>query len=333
MGSFKNQHIMSFIEQAYKGENEGWRYLLSFIAILIGWLVLGSLPILIAAVILSPNEGAYQNVLAAISQGKDINANLYLVLMISSFAIGMLALFLAIRWIHQRHIPSLFTSRKKFDWKRLFFAFWVWFLIAISLIALDYYLHPKDYIWNYKPFPFLVLVLISLILLPIQTSFEEVFFRGYLMQGVGILFRNKWLPFIFTSIVFGLLHAANPEVEKLGPIVMIYYIGTGFLFGITTLVDEGLELSLGMHAANNIVAAVLVTSNWTVFQTDALLIDNTEPNLGLEMYLPVFVIYPILLYIFSKKYQWNNWKEKLFGTVRPTTFPPEDKSPFPNQQG
>ena len=135
------------------------------------------------------------------------------------------------------------------------------------------------------------------------------------MQGIGILFHNKWLPFIFTSIVFGVLHAANPEVEKLGLIVMIYYIGTGSLFGITTLVDEGLELSLGMHAANNIVAAVLVTSNWTVFQTDALYIDTSEPTLGFESFFPVLVLYPVLLFIFSKKYKWKNWKVKLFGKI------------------
>jgi hypothetical protein len=27
------------------------------------------------------------------------------------------------------------------------------------------------------------------------------------------------------------------------------------------------------------------------------------------------VIYPILLYIFSRKYKWRNWKEKLTGKI------------------
>jgi len=96
---------------------------------------------------------------------------------------------------------------------------------------------------------------------------------------------------------------------------MIYYIGTGFLFGITTLMDDGTELSLGMHAANNIVAAVFVTMNWTVFQTEALFIDTSEPGVGIELFLPVFVIYPLVLFVFSKKYGWTNWKQKLFGSI------------------
>ena len=96
---------------------------------------------------------------------------------------------------------------------------------------------------------------------------------------------------------------------------MVFYIGTGFLYGICTLMDEGTELALGLHASNNIIAAFLITTNWSVFQTDALYLDTSEPSLGLNTYLPVFVIYPIMLFIFSRKYGWENWKEKLFGKV------------------
>jgi hypothetical protein len=31
--------------------------------------------------------------------------------------------------------------------------------------------------------------------------------------------------------------------------------------------------------------------------------------------LPVLILFPILLFIFSRKYKWNNWKEKLSGKV------------------
>jgi hypothetical protein len=60
---------------------------------------------------------------------------------------------------------------------------------------------------------------------------------------------------------------------------------------------------------------VLITNEWAVFQTDALIIDKTEPQAGLLMYFPVFVIYPLTIFIFSKKYGWTNWKDKLFGKV------------------
>jgi len=79
--------------------------------------------------------------------------------------------------------------------------------------------------------------------------------------------------------------------------------------------DEGLELALGFHAANNLITALLVTANWTVFQTNSILIDLSEPSLGADVYIPVFVVFPILTFIFAKKYKWNNWKEKLTGKI------------------
>ena len=96
---------------------------------------------------------------------------------------------------------------------------------------------------------------------------------------------------------------------------MVFYIGTGLLFGIVTLMDEGTEIALGLHAANNIVAALFITSSWAAFQTDALYIDTSEPELDLTIYIPVFVVYPILIFILSRKYGWTNWSGKLFGKV------------------
>jgi hypothetical protein len=82
-----------------------------------------------------------------------------------------------------------------------------------------------------------------------------------------------------------------------------------------TLLDDGLELALGFHAANNLFGALLVTSSWTVFQTHSLLKDVSEPAVGYDVLLPVFVIYPIILLIFTKKFKWTNWREKLTAKI------------------
>ena len=81
-----------------------------------------------------------------------------------------------------------------------------------------------------------------------------------------------------------------------------------------TLMDDGLELALGFHAANNLLGALLITSDSAVFQTDALFISTADSNIY-ELLIQVFIIFPILLYIFSKKYNWANWKQKLFKSI------------------
>jgi hypothetical protein len=135
------------------------------------------------------------------------------------------------------------------------------------------------------------------------------------MQGFANLSKNRWFPLLMTSLIFGSLHVFNPEVLKMGYVIMIYYIGTGLFLGVLTLMDEGMELSLGFHAANNLIGALLVTSDWSVFQTHSIFKDMSEPSAGFDVILPIVVIYPILLLIFSKKYGWKNWKEKLTGNI------------------
>ncbi|MGB5394344.1 MAG: CPBP family intramembrane glutamic endopeptidase [Lutimonas sp.] len=308
---------MNFIQQAYLGKNDWWRYLLTFFLLLFGWQVIGIIPITVVAYTKAGNLGTFIESAENAFAGLGINANLYLFLMLLMFIIGLYFLFLGIKYIHQRAFKTVITTRESIDFKRVIFSFLLWGGISILFFVLGYLSEPELFTWNFKPIPFLILLIISFTLLPFQTSFEEILFRGYAMQGLGLWFKNALMPLVLTSVIFGLLHGFNPEVEKLGQIIMVYYIGTGLMFGICTLMDEGTELALGMHAANNIIAAVLVTSDWMVFQTDALWVDTSEPSAGMETFIPVFVVYPLVLVLFSKKYGWTNWREKLTGPVMP----------------
>jgi hypothetical protein len=103
--------------------------------------------------------------------------------------------------------------------------------------------------------------------------------------------------------------------------VMVFYMGTGLLLGIMTLMDEGLELSLGFHLGNNLMASLLVTSDYAALQTDAVFKlsgkENPADTLN-EMIISMVIIYPIIVFCLAKKYKWTNWKEKLTGKVKNT---------------
>lgn len=304
-----------YIEQAYKGLHEFWRYAVGVLIIFIGWQFIGSGPLVLVLFAKAMELGDYPTDIAGISNL--LGSNLFFFLALLTFVVGFLALYLTVKYLHQQSLLSLSTSRKKMDWKRVAFTFFLWAIISGVFIGLDIFLSPDDYIYNFQPGPFLVLLLIALILIPIQTSFEEYFIRGYLMQGLGIATKNRWAALLGTSLIFGLLHIFNPEVTKIGYGVMVFYIGTGLFLGILTLMDEGLELALGFHAANNLTAALLVTAEWTAFQTNSIYKDISEPEIGWEVFAPVFIVYPIMLLILSKKYGWTNWGERLTGKVVP----------------
>jgi len=307
-----------YLEQAFKVRHDWWRYVLGVIIAIAGVFIF-SVPHGVA-VMMKQLQGDDID----ISKLDDVNyvltlfeSNTNLILILLPFVGGLLCLLLAVKFLHGQSLRQLTTAREKIDWKRFWFVFLFWGILSSSLVVLDYFMSPEDYVVNFNLQPFIILCIIAIIMVPLQTSFEEYMFRGYLMQGLGVLTKTKWAPLLITSIVFGSLHFANPEVEKLGSIIMIYYIGTGLFLGIIALMDEGIELSLGFHAANNLFTALLVTADWTAFQTHSVLKDMSDPTEAgfMDIFMPVFVLFPILLFIFSKIYKWTDWKKKLFGRV------------------
>lgn len=295
-----------YIEQAYKGKPELWKYLI------IPGLFIMYMALNFVALALLPESDLEALMAQMIADKGEIN---FLINMLLPFAIALGLLFLWVRYIHMQSITALTTSRPRIDWGRIFFAFFLWGILTSVFIFSDYNLHPDNYQWNFELSMFLKLAVVGILLIPLQTSFEEYFFRGYLIQGLGLYIGNRWAPLVITSVFFGLLHIANPEVGKLGYGILVYYIGTGFFLGVITLMDEGLELALGFHAANNLFTALLVTANWTAFQTPSVLREVSEPSMSFDVLVPIFVIFPVLLLIFGKRYGWTNWKERLTGKV------------------
>ncbi len=301
--------MMFLWDKSYKLKNF-WYYILgSFILILFS--TIGQLPMIpfLPSELPSPDADPMDIF-------KTIPSNLRLFLLLLSFAFVLPGIWLVVKKLHDLPIMSILSSRKKIDLERVLYSFMLWGTVVSAFVFLEYSLNPENYVFNFKVKEFLILAVIAILFIPIQTSVEEIVFRGYLMQGFGHWLNSRFMALFLTSTVFGSLHLANPEITALGYEFVILYITVGFVLGIMTLMDDGLELALGFHAANNLIAALLVTADWTVFQTESILIDISEPSLGVTDWITPFIVFPILLALFARKYSWTNWKEKLFSKVR-----------------
>ena len=302
-----------FIQNALKVKNNIWRYALGILIIFI-FTQIGSIPFIIAIFNKVGLEGA-----ANLDSSKMMtileNSNLTFFYTLLTFFVGFIGFLIVIKYLHNQSFLSVTTSRKSIDYKRVLTSFSVISLILFFYTISSFFALPDEYTIQFNLTDFLILLLIAVIFIPIQTSLEEYVFRGYLMQGFGVLAKNKWVPLFITSFLFGMLHYYNPEIMKLGSILLVHYIATGLFLGIITIMDEGMELALGFHAGNNLIIALMVTSDWTVFQTSSIFKYIGEPN---EIYMSLFstaIIYPLLLFYFSKKYNWTDWKDKLIGNI------------------
>lgn len=293
--------------------NHLWRYLVTIILVILFYII-GQIPLAIVAFIKAPDP----EVLMAFAEKVDfsiigLSSNIGLLLIILFFATSLFGLLIAIKFIHRKKILSVITSARQIRWNRIIYAFVLWMSLSAAMEVISYFLTPENYIFSFKLESFVPLFFIAVLLLPIQTSFEEIFIRGYLMQGIGLLGFFRFVPLIITSVIFGSLHIMNPEIDQFGLwIMMSFYIGFGLFLGIITLMDDGLEIPLGIHAANNIYASVFVTYSGGALQTDALfkmtILDQSF------MFAAWFIMSVIVLVILNKKYRWTNWR-RLFGKI------------------
>jgi uncharacterized protein len=233
-----------FIASALKGRNS-IGYYVSVVILVIVANVLGSLP------------GGW-----ALTNWKSTSAQIpvYIVtsLMLLGFAFSLLVLWLLMLPIHQRKAQTLINPTGVINWQRVFLSALLWLVCTSVIEVLTYFVRPSYYKLSFDWSLWLPSLVLGLILIPLQSWFEEIFFRGYLLQGIGSW--NIWAGVVITTAIFGLAHGFNDEVEAAGGlgIAMIYYMGFGLFASLLAIFDKSLELPMGVHAANNIYAFLLV---------------------------------------------------------------------------
>lgn len=238
--------------------------------------------------------------------------NEFFVVNLVPFVIGFLMLVWSAKVLFQERFQFLISARPFFSMKRFLFGCVTWLGLSLVLFAIDYFRFPGMYVWNANGQETLILLGITLFIVPLQTGFEELLFRGVLFKLLGKAKLPGLVLVFMNALLFASLHLANPEVQALGWIAIVYYVFSGVFLALITLMDDGLELSWGFHYANNVFGVFFLTNDWQAFQTDALFKDISQPDFSWSMLVNLFVWYPLFILMFAKVYKWKQWKQRLF---------------------
>jgi membrane protease YdiL (CAAX protease family) len=282
--------MSDYLEAAQQGRNDWWRYLLSFPAIVAIWLIVGSIPVLMLLAYVSMDGDPATN----FSGTGFVSVPLVLEFLItmSSFVPFLAATLLAVRFIHTRPLKTLVTGATRIRWGRIFASAGVWFCIAVLVSVIESFLYPGRYVLTLQPVRLLLFASFALFLIPIQTSAEEFFFRGYLLQWTGLRLKNKWILSFLNGVLFFLPHAANPEMASGSLLIGLGYFVMGFFLTLITLQDHGMELALGMHAANNLFATLFANYTVTALPSPSLFtIQELDPAYSLVALIAGMVLF------------------------------------------
>jgi membrane protease YdiL (CAAX protease family) len=265
---------MNHLESSFAGKNSFWRYILMFAVVLIVSNTIGAVPLLVALIIKSGSNPSVFSQMAANPNDFSIiglNPIAGLVIMLFPFMAGLIAFIFLVKPLNNRNIRLIINGTGKIRWSRFFTSAAVWLVLSVIYLLFYIKIDPANFILNNKTSSLILLSVVSVLFIPFQAAFEEVLFRGYLMQGFAVLVKNRLFPLIMTSILFGIMHAFNPEVEEYGFFTMIpQYIVFGLVFGIITILDDGIEAAMGAHTVNNIFLCIMVTNRSSALQTPAL---------------------------------------------------------------
>ena len=302
---------MNHLERALDNQNQWWKYLVIILAGFLAANFIGAIPLMIViAHKIAQNGGivgSSDNIADLSIYG--ISPNIGLFLMLLPFIVGLFTVILLLKPLHKRSYKEVINGTNKIRWNRFFFALIIWAILMLVYFVIGYFLDPGNFQFSFNLNYFIVLVIISVLLIPFQTTYEEILFRGYFSQGLAALTRNRWIVLIVPALLFGLMHAFNPEVKEFGFwITMPQYWLFGLLFGLTTILDDGIEIAMGVHAANNVFSSILVTTKSSVLQTPALFLqNNVEPVKETIIFAFICLIFLVIL---TRKY---NWKYSVLG--------------------
>ena len=302
---------MKFLEKTFDHQNQWWKYL---VVIVVGFFVgqfIGYIPIMGIMVDKMITGGVTPNDLADLA-ALGISKNEGLLLILLPFAVSLIFTVLLIKALHKRTFAETINGTNKIRFGRIGAGIVVWATIMAVLFVSDYLINPDNYVLQFDIAKFIPLLFISIFLIPVQTTYEEVLVRGYLAQGIAVWTRNRILVILIPASLFALLHSSNPEVEEFGFwAAMPQYLISGLLFGIIAVLDDGIELAIGMHTANNVLGSLLVTFKSSALQTDAVLeqlnINPMEDTLALLAAGVIAVIY----YTYRYKWKFNVLNRKI----------------------
>lgn len=173
-------------------------------------------------------------------------------------------------WRYATGLPvaRLVNMRGRIATSRIGVGFLAWFALSALSTGVDWLFHPAAYRVTFALATFVPFAIVVVLLLPLQSSAEELFFRGWILRwanGLPVPARV-----VISGLVFALPHAGNPEAsgQALTALAAWFLLGAGWAY--VSVRDGGIELALGAHLANNVFSLLIVGYDGAALPTSAI---------------------------------------------------------------
>ncbi len=186
-----------------------------------------------------------------------------------SSTIGMLAMLLtfggiwigvwvAQRFVHNDPFGNVLGAEGRLNWSDFNKGFVAVFLTSILSELFIYAIRPEFTRTDFPISTWLMVLIPMLGLCLLQTSAEELLFRGYLTRGLANRFRSPWIWAVLPGIGFVLMHYSG-SMSAADLALVFLTIGALTIVLVWLVYATGnLGAAFGVHMGNNLFAFMLV---------------------------------------------------------------------------
>lgn len=177
----------------------------------------------------------------------------------ATFAGIWLGVWIAMRLVHNEPVRYLFGASSRLSTGDFWRGFGAVVLTSVLSEALIYLVWPEMARGDISIGQWLVYLIPVALLCFVQTSSEEVLFRGYLLRGLANRFRSPWIWALLPGLAFLSMHY-TPDMGLYDILLLVFTIGA--LTAALTLivyVTGNLGAAFGIHMGNNLFAFVMVS--------------------------------------------------------------------------
>ncbi|AZO65357.1 MULTISPECIES: CPBP family intramembrane glutamic endopeptidase [unclassified Mesorhizobium] len=178
---------------------------------------------------------------------------------LASFAGIWLGLWVAMRWVHREPLMALIGTSRRVS--RSGFLKGLAAVLITSLLSeiLLYLLQPEIARGAIGLSSWLLFLIPIAALTLLQTSSEEVLFRGYLLRGLANRFKNPFIWALLPGLLFTSMHWSPSSSAAINACVLASIAAFALLLTLVVYVTGNLGAAFGAHLGNNLTGFLLIS--------------------------------------------------------------------------
>jgi len=178
---------------------------------------------------------------------------------LASFAGIWVGLWVAMRWVHGEKLSALLGASRHVSWPDFLKGLIAVLLTSLVSEILLYALQPGIERGPIGLSSWLLFLIPIVLLTFLQTSSEEVLFRGYLLRGLASRFRSPVIWALLPGLLFTSLHWSTSSSAAINACVLASIAAFALLLTLVVYATGNLGAALGAHLGNNLTGFLIIS--------------------------------------------------------------------------